>query len=707
MTAHPLTRSVGRAFREGLPGIMAGAFEPRAQQAEMAMAVASVIAAGGVEVIEAETGLGKSLAYLIPLVLHCAREGSRAVVCTYTRHLQRQLVDKDYPLACRAAGVAVEGASLMGRGNYLCRRRAEAKAGERSLDAGTRRWLRDALRHETGEVDAMAGASRHLGAALRAAIVSPPRDAVCARCPLREDCFMLRARRRALDARVVVTNHALLFSNLALSGALLGSYDVLVVDEAHHLENVATDFFSLSYSPQSLSGGAQSVYTPELEETAGYIRAMVAAESEEDARGVDALWKAFHDALAEASARSADLFGVLGQNASRSLSGNASRSVRPGESGRDGFLPVQLIYEEGAPLMYGTEAAAADVSHALSRMEQAAGSMVEVAEGIAPVAESGAALSVRAIRDAAAETKAQFDFLASGSAGDHVFYARLDAPSSVSALAASPVDVSDRLGGMLQENSRAAVLTSATLAVGGDFSFILERLGLAGGGTVARRFDSPFDFDERRLVLLADYLPEPSQASFLPEAASLIEAAVAASGRRALVLCTAREQVAALGRLLAGSSAVGPELLLQADGASREDLLDRFRSSRRGVLAGLVSFWEGVDLPGEELELLVVLKLPFMVPAEPIARARARRLEEAGENPFEKLYLPDVVLKLRQGMGRLIRSGRDRGVVLLLDRRLTHSPYGGFVLRAITDRYVRCEHREDTVGRLERYFREP
>jgi Rad3-related DNA helicase len=170
-----------------------------------------------------------------------------------------------------------------------------------------------------------------------------------------------------------------------------------------------------------------------------------------------------------------------------------------------------------------------------------------------------------------------------------------------------------------------------------------------------------------------------------------------------LVLCTARTQVAGLGRLL---SRVGPDLLLQADGASREDLLERFRRSRRGVLVGLASFWEGVDLPGDDLELLIILKLPFMVPTEPVAQARAQRVEQAGENPFEKLYLPDVVLKLRQGMGRLIRTGRDRGVVLLLDRRLTHSRYGGFVLKSITDRYVRCDRPEQTVELLERYFQQ-
>jgi ATP-dependent DNA helicase DinG len=698
MTQNLLTRTVRRAFCDKLPGVMGGAFEAREQQSDMALAVASVIETGGVELIEAETGLGKSLAYLVPLVLHCAQSGERVVVSTYTRNLQRQLIDKDFPLACRASGVRVDGIALMGRGNYLCRRRARSKADSQASNPAVRRWLRSALADDTGEVDALPGASRYLDSGIRASIVSPSRDAVCAGCDMREDCFMLRARRRALDARVVITNHALLFSDLALSGALLGSYDVLVVDEAHHLEDVATEFFSLSYSPRSISGATHSVYTPELEETAKYIRAMVAAESEEDARTVDSLWKAFHDALEDANRKTADLFGALGKN--------ATGLTRRAGNGRDAFEVSQVVYEEGAPLMYGADAAAAAVSHALGGMATAAASVLEVSEGVQSLADSGAEGAVRAIRDAAAETKAEFDFLVSGASDDHVFYARLDGPSDVSALAASPVDVSDRLGAVLEESSRTAVLTSATLAVDGDFSFTLDRLGLESGNAGTRRYDSPFDFDQRRLVLLPDYLPDPADDTFVAEAAALIEDAVVASGRRALVLCTARGQVTGLGRRLSGSDEVGPELLLQVDGASREDLLERFRRSRRGVLMGLASFWEGVDLPGEQLELLVVLKLPFMVPTEPVARARAERVEEAGENPFEKLYLPDVVLKLRQGMGRLIRASSDRGVVILLDRRLTHSRYGDYVLRSITDRYVRCDCGEKTVARLEQYFQE-
>jgi ATP-dependent DNA helicase DinG len=656
----------------------------------MSAAVAALIDTGGVEVIEAGTGLGKSLAYLVPLVLHCAREGARVVVSTYTRNLQRQLIEKDFPMACRAAGADVDGVSLLGRGNYICRRRAEAKAGgsgaDSRPDAGARRWLRLALGDDTGAVDTIAGTSRHLDASLRASIVSPSRDAVCAGCEVRQDCFMLAARRRALDAQLVVTNHALLFSDLSVSGALLGSYDVLVVDEAHHLEDVATDFFSITYSPRSLSGAANSLYTPELEETARYIRAMVESECPDHLKAVDEMWKEFRAAVEDAGENTAALFRLMGKNAPRPLPANAG---------------AQVTYAEGSPLMYGAESEAAAVSRALGRMESAAASLLELAGTTGTGEDSGAAAAVRAIRDLAVETRSEFDFLASGSAEDHVFYAQLDGEAGVTALKASPVDVGNRLGAVLVDGGKTAVLTSATLAVDGDFSFILGRLGLDGGVAGTSRYESPFDLDKRRLVLQPDFLPEPSADGFLREAAALIDDAVTATGRRILVLCTSRAQVSGLGRLLTPASG---EVLLQEAGASREDLLERFRRTRPGVLVGLASFWEGIDLPGDDLELVVILKLPFMVPTEPVAQARAQRVERAGENPFEKLFLPDVVLKLRQGMGRLIRTGRDRGVVLLLDRRLTHGRYGEFVLNSITNHFVRCARREETLEQLERYF---
>jgi Rad3-related DNA helicase len=518
---------------------------------------------------------------------------------------------------------------------------------------------------------------------------------------------MFKARRQALDAQFVVTNHAMLFSNVIASGSLLGPYDVLVIDEAHHLENVATDFYSLSYSPYAIRGAQHSIYSPALDETVKYIMAMAADESAGDAEAIEDLWKLFHDALDAADKSTAEMFSVLGKNATHVV-GARSKSG----AGRNAYEINQAVYQEGAPLLYGIDTPVADVSRALGRMEAAVERILEIVISHDSLAESGANGALRAIRDSTLETRAEFDFLVAGSSEDHVFHARLGrgTPSSGAdtalALAASPVDVSARLGSTLEDGCQAAVLTSATLAVDGDFAFTLKRFGLdrcSRADTLS--YESPFDLDNRRAVLLAAHMPDPGDRSFVSAAADIIESVSAACDRRVLVLCTARNQVTALADLLLSTRDSGnDEVFAQSEGASRKDLLARFKRSHRGILVGLASFWEGIDLPGDDLELLVILKLPFLVPSEPITQARSKRIADSGEDAFEKLFIPDVVLKLRQGMGRLIRSGGDRGAVLILDRRLWHSRYGESVLRAVTNKYVRSDERVRTIEYLVTFF---
>jgi len=478
-------------------------------------------------------------------------------------------------------------------------------------------WLETVRGSDTGELDWIPGATQFLTGGVRHKIACPSREAACVGCRFRDDCYLFRARRRALEAQLVVTNHALLFSNVMAAGALLGPFDILVVDEAHHLDDVATDFFSISFSPRSIRGAHHSIYTPEYEETMRYVRAMILAESADEAASVDRLWASFHNEMDAADKETASLFAVLRRNA-------ASLERRSNGVDARGNSNEPAVYLEGSPLFYDTESARADISRALARMEETAGEILDIVDGHESLAESSATAAVRAIRETAAETRVEFDFLIAGSADDHVFYVQFDGAGArgaadrraegasdafgVSALAASPVDVSTRLGVALEEGSRASVLTSATLSVEGDFAFTLERLGLADSARAGtRRFDSPFDMDENRVVLLPEHIPDPGAESFLRESAGLIAETAAASGRRVLVLCTARSQVASLQRLLSSSRGEAAELFAQTDGASREDLLERFKSSRCGILIGLASFWEGVDLPGDALEIVVIL----------------------------------------------------------------------------------------------------
>jgi len=237
------------------------------------------------------------------------------------------------------------------------------------------------------------------------------------------------------------------------------------------------------------------------------------------------------------------------------------------------------------------------------------------------------------------------------------------------------------------------------LAVKGDFGYTLANLGLEDCPRVRTAcFDTTFDLERQRQVLLASYLPEPGQEEFLPATAGLLSSLASALGRRMLVLCTSRDQARALARLLEERGATSGKILLQEEGSDRDELTRRFRAGSEGILLGLASFWEGVDLPGELLEVLVVLKLPFLVPQDPVVQARSRRIRASGGDPFRDLFLPDATLKLKQGFGRLIRSSRDRGVVIVLDARLGTRNYSRSVWEAVSPSYRECGSEEEVLG---------
>ena len=299
------------------------------------------------------------------------------------------------------------------------------------------------------------------------------------------------------------------------------------------------------------------------------------------------------------------------------------------------------------------------------------------------MADTGVLPTLNEMASLARETLDVFRFLVSGSADGHVFFADVGSENRVHGLAASPVDVSAQLGSIIEDSNESVVLTSATLSVGGDFQYLLNRFGVGSSPRVStERYESPFDL-ERRRVVLPTYLPDPGSVDYADAAAEVIRTAHDAIPRRFVVLCTSRFQLRQLSTALGKYPGQAESLYPQLDGTARGDLLERYKKDPKGILLGLASFWEGVDLPGDLVEVVVITKLPFMVPADPIVQARSHRVSAVGESPFEKLYLPDVVLKLRQGMGRLIRTGTDRGAVILLDRRLKDSPYGGFVMDAV------------------------
>jgi len=664
-----LVDDVVRVFEERVPRVLDG-YELRTSQLEMACAVASSIETDGVSVIEAETGLGKSLAYLVPVILHCNGGNARAVVSTYTKPLQRQLAQKDFAAAASACGVEWSPAVLMGRAAYTCRRGVERVLARGVDDPDREAWLRELLSAPEGDIENRPGAATFLDARNAADLTCPSNEALCRSCRMRADCHLFAARSAALQSPVVITNHALLFSDAAADGALLGPFDTLVCDEAHHLEGVATSFLTVGVSPRIVRGARESVFTPDLEEVSAYARSRVTAVDEAEGDELDGAWSALRDAVQDGDGAVQRLF--------ETLSAHAAKLGRGGEE-RD------VIYAEGAPLLYGSAETVDEVRGHVEAVARRASQMSAIVERNLENGETDVAGSFRMLAERASEASAALEFVAGGRDETYVYFASHNTAGRVTALSASPIDVGAQLAALL--DCASVTLTSATLAVGESFAYTLERNGLAGDDRVeTHRYGTPFDLEANRRVIVAHAVPAPASREFTDAAVEVI-ASVSRLGRRMLVLATSKRQAAALSRRLARV----PDLIVhtQTEGGARGDLLERFKSTG-GVLVGLASFWEGVDLPGELLEVVCVLKLPFLVPTAPVVAARSQRLAAVGEDPFETLFVPDVVLRLRQGMGRLIRTGSDRGAVILLDRRLVTAPYGPTVLDAIADDVVRC-----------------
>lgn len=612
----------------------------RAGQLEMAAAVTSALAQEHVLFCEAGTGTGKTFAYLVPALL----SGKKVVISTATRALQDQLLHHDVPLVERALGRAAGAVGLKGLGNYVCRRRlSEWKA---SADGVSPRHAarievlsRFAEQSEQGDIAELSGLPEQDEAFAR--VVSGSDTRVGPRCPHFEQCFVTRARRSAEAASIVVTNHHLFFADLALRGPhpgrVLPDYDAVVFDEAHQIEDVATLFFGERISERRL--------------------ATLSAEAERALGAIPSELFSSAGLIGQVRRDAERFFGEL-----RGLAQGDARSRVDGDAWMGSRREAHLALDTS---LLGLESAADG-----ARGSSAAEKSEELFLALESVARR-----VRAARDA----------LATIIDGSHGRVCWVEANESGVTLSSSPVDVSGVLRERIFDRVPSVVLTSATLATHGDapFGFIKRRLGADASEAEVRELivDSPFDYRRDALLYLAKKLPAPGSAGFIAAACSEIARLIEASDGGAFVLCTSLASMAALHREL--RAAVGDRPLLVQGAAPKHALLDEFRRSRRAVLVATQSFWEGVDVPGPALRLVVLEKVPFSVPSDPLVQARAVRIEEAGGQPFRELFVPSAQMMLKQGFGRLIRTREDRGVVALLDSRVLAKGYGQSLLAAL------------------------
>ena len=615
-------------LQRALPG-----FNVRRQQLEMAERVLAAIAGREALVVEAGTGTGKTFAYLVPALL----SGARVLISTGTRTLQDQLFAKDLPLLGRALGRPAKVALLKGRGNYLCRYRLEQSAqplpleglaGEECEAGGEameriRRWARTTRSGDLAEVAGLADSHP-----VWAQVTSTRDNCLGARCPQVARCHVALARRGALDADIVIVNHHLLLADLALKedgfGDLLGAADALILDEAHQIPDLATQFF-----------GAQ-VSSRRIEILLSDAQARLAATAARDAAA--APMRAMAQAI-------------------RALRGGLARlsAAFAGRSGR-------LVWAEAQP-------AIGELVEALS------GGLADLAERLRRFEEDTA---LAALADRAADLAAG---LARIGTTDELEGARSVEVSQRSVtLSLMPFDIAPRFQGLLSARRCAWIFTSATLSIGEDFGHFTARLGLACD---TLKIDSPFDYARQSLLYLPADLPEPHLAAHLAAVLRIARELIEAARGGAFVLFTSHRSLSQAAAQWRSSEAPPPYRLLVQGEAPRERLLESFRADGNAVLFGTASFWEGVDVKGSALRLVIIEKLPFASPDDPLVRARIAHLAATGGNAFRDYQLPEAALALKQGVGRLIRSEEDFGAVAICDPRLTGRGYGKVFLAAL------------------------
>ena len=657
--------------------------EERPGQLDMGRAVRKVLAEGGVALIEAGTGTGKSLGYLVPSVLHSLETGERVVVSTHTRNLQDQLFRKEMGVLEAALSVDANAARLLGRDNYLCTKRVIAHAS--SLAGET---CAPALAFALFAACAEGGTLDSLGALPGG--FDPRSLAAPSRCPMNACAFagrcpLVRARAHAREARILFVNHALLLTDYRQGGSVLGPYARVVFDEAHHLEKCVIENLSVKASREDVRRILEPLRLSDAGDDAWKLLSRE-LESTADPGSPKSLRKDIARAARDLEKSYADLFagmrGVLG--AGRSARSMRTRYVDGGETfadARDTFNAIYFNINKIIDLCKPIHEAR--VSRDLDAIQQ---ETAYACEELATLAES-------------------LRFLSAGCGEDSVFWLDWGSDGALREMCGSPLSVDRSFADYLEGVLGSAVFTSATLSQNGSFAHLRDRLGMRFLSSKPSELiiPSPFPFDENCLVLVVSGLGDPNHDGFAAPVAELVGGLAAEIGRRTMVLFTSYRLCNSVAEALADRGLERP-VLVQGAGESREALSGKLRRHEGGVLLGVASFWEGVDFPGEELEMLVIPKIPFPVPSEPIVEARSQRLSSLGESPFEKLFLPEAILRMRQGSGRLIRRMSDRGVIVILDSRLGGRPYGGTILSSLPSRNIEHVTVDECVARAARWF---
>lgn len=692
----------------GTLGAMPG-YEERPGQIDMLKAIVRAFNSREHLMIEAGTGVGKSLAYLIPAIHWARTNDTPVIVSTATRNLQSQLVGSDIPKALKTLGEGADGfkvALLKGRGNYLCLRaladffapgfwtmtREEQDEMPRFIE-----WLKST---RDGDLDGYDGLTRSL-------LTCPGEECGGRRCPYWSRCFVYRARRNAADAHLVVVNHSLVLAEASAPGSgLLPAYGRLILDEAHNLESIATEFLSFEFSRAALARLLNRLVRKGRGKRrgAGGILASVERQLQKGVLAGGPVAGKVGRLLADAASMTVRI-----TDAADELSDVAERLLAPSKKG-DAVRYRVVPDETGAPERqhslhglfepYARDSWSEDRLAAVqSRFESELAALVNLLHDLRDTLENSApegelnycgdlAVQIAGVAESLVAFANEANFAIRGEKDTHAYWVeriRVEKRAPYVRLVAAPLSVAEDMRRMLYDLKDSIVLSSATLRVGASFTYMAKRLGCAERFRMLTA-ESPFDYLSQALVLAPDCLPDPSSdpEAYSESLAAFLKDLFSATRGRALVLFTSYEMMNAVTAHARGAlAACGIRLLVQGEGVSRESMTRELRECGGTVLFGAQSFWEGVDVAGEALTCVVLARLPFAQVGDPIIEARSERIAREGGSAFRDYALPEAVIKFRQGFGRLIRTKRDRGVVVVTDPRLVTKSYGAVFRKSI------------------------
>jgi DNA polymerase-3 subunit epsilon/ATP-dependent DNA helicase DinG len=686
--------TLGDVFSEsgGLSQVIPG-YERRDGQAQMAAAVAETLEHDGTLLVEAGTGIGKSLAYLVPSALWAQRHGEPVVVSTFTRGLQEQLVSKDVPIASRAlqicGGEPVRGVALKGRSNYLCLRRWMQESREQradpvmdSLKIKIAIWLESTTSGDRAEL-ALTTAEDRAFTGL-AATADNCLQTVC-RATFGNRCFFNRSRAEAQKAHIIVMNHALLLASLGEENTVLAGLDKLIVDEAHHLEAVATAQFSFSVSSPRVERVLTEYAALQGNAIVGHCGRAVEALSATGAlqakpanarKALEVLRGAVTSV--DRGKHWAELFFQAAARFVEDEEGSAyavTRRILASTRDQPNWQSLSETWEQ-------LDAVLADLLQSsrwlVGELGDAAGQS-DALEKVEP-----ALLELSGWRRELEEMRARLRAVVEEPDPGYVYWFSGRRNSVEASVFGAPLDVADLVSGELLARTSGTVLASATLRSQGSFRLIRQQLGIEDATELV--LPSPFDYKSSTMLYIARDVPDPRHADYLDAVREAIAGLSTALDGRTLALFTSHAAIRSVHRLLRQQlEPIGINVLGQDIDGTPNQLVERMKREPNSVVLGVAAFWEGVDIPGEELSGLVVTRLPFDVPTDPLIAARS----ELYEQPFQQYSLPRAALKFRQGFGRLIRTASDRGIVAVLDSRIFTKSYGSTFIRALPECTVR------------------